>query len=195
MEYQEHKVTGVLSFLVDGTRSKLVGKNIMPGKRILDIGCGNGLLIPFLPESVSYVGVDINQEVLDWLKKKYPRLTFSVCEAGKNPLPSGPFDIVTLAGFIEHIEPALYFPLLKNIKEVLSEDGLIILTTPTVFGGHLHRWLSKIGLVSKEAAEEHKNFLSKTDLFALFQKTGFKIVEHRYYFLGCAHYVSAKVRD
>lgn len=187
-------MSGLLSSWVDGTRTRLVAQAVREGSRVLDIGCGNGLLIRYLPRSISYVGVDINQEIIQWLSHQYPSFKFFQCRAGLDPLPSGPFDVVTLAGFIEHIDKEFHLKLLENIRKVLAPDSVVVLTTPTVFGGHFHKWLSKIGLVSREAAEEHKGFLSTGDLQVLFEMAGFSILKHCYYFMGSAHYILAQPR-
>src|SRR5215467_6911338 len=40
--------------------------------RILDIGCGPGIILEYLPASVDYVGYDFNQNYIEHAKKTYP---------------------------------------------------------------------------------------------------------------------------
>lgn len=195
MDYTDHEVSGLLSGFIDERRTRLIAKAVQSAKTILDIGCGNGLLIPHLSSSVSYCGIDINQEIITYLKERYPHFKFLSCRAGveKLPLFSDPFNAVVLAGFVEHIESSLHLNLLKNIRELLQKDGMVILTTPTVFGGRVHKWLAFMGLASKAAAQEHKCFLSKGELLCLLKTAGFKSIVHHYYFCGLAQFVSAKL--
>lgn len=192
MKYENQEVSGLLSFFVDGTRTRLVAQAVSPGKRVLDIGCGNGLLLKHLPPDIQYVGVELDPEILDHMRHKYPQHRFIAARAGTDPLPEGPFDVVIMAGFIEHLEFHLHKPLLQSIRKVIADQGEVILTTPTVFGGRFHKWLAQIGLVSKEAADEHKGFLSRGDLGRLFGETGFAVKRHGHYFLGLAHFVTAR---
>src|SRR5512146_1740306 len=40
-------------------------------KRVLDIGCGTGLLLPYLDSSVAYVGVDIAPTAIQRAQERY----------------------------------------------------------------------------------------------------------------------------
>jgi len=45
-------------------------------KSVIDVGCGNGQWIPYLPKA--YVGIDISKNLIDIAKKKYPDNNFFV---------------------------------------------------------------------------------------------------------------------
>ncbi len=42
-----------------------------PGAKILDIGCGTGAILDYLPPGVNYVGLDLNPRHISRAKKKY----------------------------------------------------------------------------------------------------------------------------
>ena len=56
-----------------------------PSPRILDLGCGQGVLARELPKSAYYVGVDLSPALIT-MAKKYSQHTFFVGDAAK-PLP------------------------------------------------------------------------------------------------------------
>lgn len=96
--------------LVGATRSRARYINdfvkAQPGERILDIGCGPGDIIPFLPKDCPYVGVDLSQSYIDKAKATYgDRGTFLCCPVDAvNPAEiGGEFDLVLATGVIHHL--------------------------------------------------------------------------------------------
>lgn len=76
-------------------------KNKNQGISILDIGCGNGLLVDFI-NSIGfrcsyYEGWDINDNLLDEAKKSYPNLSFKNIDIFSNNA-SSEFDLVVICG-------------------------------------------------------------------------------------------------
>lgn len=193
MQYDNHQVTGLLSPFVDETRLTLVGREIRPGASVLEIGCGNGMLLAHLPAGVSYTGCELNAELVEWLRVMHPMHTFFVWDAAADPLPAGrQFDVAVMAAFIEHIDAHLQGPLLRNVRRVLTPGGTLILTTPTAIGGAVHKVMAACGLVSREAAQEHKGFLGCQGLETLLASSGYAIASHRHYLCGMAHLVTAR---
>ena len=73
---------------------------------LLDLGCGNGALIEYLPSQCDYVGVDHSEYALKYCLSRYPDRTF-VCEDLSVFLPelkreNKKFDVVVLCGMIFH---------------------------------------------------------------------------------------------
>jgi cyclopropane fatty-acyl-phospholipid synthase-like methyltransferase len=76
-----------------------------PGDRILDIGCGPGNMVPFLPRG-KYVGVDANQSYIDAARERYGERGEFVCErvSHHSVRELGEFDIVLALGLVHHLE-------------------------------------------------------------------------------------------
>lgn len=75
------------------------------GERVLDIGCGTGEMLHFLP-NVDYHGFDMNPRYVAWAQKKYAgrgsfRQEFvSTASLGRD---AGTYDIVLASGLLHHL--------------------------------------------------------------------------------------------
>jgi SAM-dependent methyltransferase len=81
-----------------------------PGGRVLDLGCGTGAVLDRLVATgtpfASYTGVDQSAAMLDRAKAKLgamPGVRFEQLDLRHDPLPAGPFDLVTSAWALEHL--------------------------------------------------------------------------------------------
>ncbi len=101
-------------------------------KKVLDIGCGTGYGADLIASKASEViGVDISDEAINYARQHYKRenIKFSVGDATHlNFLKEKEFDTVVSFEVIEHI--AAYFQYLKEIRRVLKDDGILIISTP-----------------------------------------------------------------
>jgi len=62
------------AILAEGRLTDLVCEH-MNGRSVLDLACGNGRWVSrFAPRR--YVGLDLNEAMLDQARRRYPRLTF-----------------------------------------------------------------------------------------------------------------------
>lgn len=89
------------------------------------------------------------------------------------PFNDNYFDVVTMLAVFEHIEKDKLIPIILEIKRVLKNDGSYILTVPAYWTDKLLVILSKIGLVSKEEVEEHKDSYTHKKIFYYLNKSGF----------------------
>jgi SAM-dependent methyltransferase len=68
----------------------------MPPGRLLDVGCGVGDLIPFLPHGWSYVGLDFTPDLLVAARRRYPWCRFVLADATMPPLAPESVDVAVL---------------------------------------------------------------------------------------------------
>ena len=80
------------------------------GSRVLDVGCGTGVLIPYLHEAVGDTGhiegLDYSQAMLAQAKQKFglvPGVTFREENILKADLPQGAYDDIVCLNFYPHI--------------------------------------------------------------------------------------------
>ncbi len=110
-------------------RKKLLLRYIVPGDRVLDIGCGNGRFFEVFQKDYRYFGIDVSEVMVRIARSKYPEGNFQVADALNLPFPDNYFDKIFSLAVIHHI-PSLELRLkfLKEAKRVLRPQGAFILT-------------------------------------------------------------------
>jgi|ERR1700733_1301446 SAM-dependent methyltransferase len=106
----------------------LVKEFIRPkaGDRILEIGCGPGTIVPYLPKS-EYVGFDASAEYIDQARRRFPQARF-VCErVSEYTLPERSyFDLVLALGILHHLDDAESQQLFQIAHEALKPGGKLV---------------------------------------------------------------------
>ena len=104
-----------------------------PGRRLLDVSCGVGMLLKFAKGSgLEACGVDISQAAVIEAKQRDPALRVAVGNGETLPYADGSFDYVTNIGSLEHYEH-----MGEGIREtarVLRGDGKACILLPNSFG-------------------------------------------------------------
>lgn len=125
--------------------------NMRPAERILDVGCGCGLmplyLKNYLDEAGSYAGVDLHYPSINWctrhISSRQPNFQFKHIDVkslaynpkGKQsaddftfPYDSGSFDVILLKSVFTHLRPAEVENYLKEVARLLKADGRCLAT-------------------------------------------------------------------
>lgn len=107
------------------------------GKKVLDMGCGDGLLTYFLARAGADVtGVDNDEQGIMYAresialmdKNKNLKYTFVNASVYELPLQSDSFDVVVSCEVIEHVpEPVR---MVAEAHRVLKKGGMLVVTTP-----------------------------------------------------------------
>lgn len=103
---------------------------LIPGEKVLDLGCGNGRFYELFKEkSIDYTGVDNSEKLIEIAKRRYPETKFLIADALNLSFPDNYFDKVYSFAFLHHI-PSQEFRLkvLQEIRRVLKKEGVFILT-------------------------------------------------------------------
>jgi SAM-dependent methyltransferase len=108
----------------------------IPGRTILDVGCGFGVFSELLlNEEFHVIGLDLEMKTLkivwDKLKEKNH---FQLVRADAQHLPFRPesFDLIVGAEVVEHLcNPAMF---LKDVSTCLKINGTLLVSTPNVIG-------------------------------------------------------------
>ena len=124
--------------LLDIERQIWSSIGLSPGDRVLDVGCGSGVVTQEIAKHVypgEVTGVDISQDLLERGKQAYStsrqhdvgektsHLTFQQGEVTELPFPESTFDVVYARLLFQHLSNPL--EALSSIQRVLKPGGLL----------------------------------------------------------------------
>lgn len=152
--------------------NSFISKQQREGK-VLDIGCGS---YPFFLVSTKFeekYGMDPSVN-LSLVKDKNIHLTKTEVSKKKLPFVDNNFDVITMLAVFEHIEHDRLNFVLGEIKRVLKNNGILIITTPASWADKLLHFMARFGLISSEEIHEHKHNHPKEKIERILVEAGFK---------------------
>ncbi len=135
--------------------SNIFLKKISEGKKVLDIGSGNGkLALALAMNKNEVVGIDISPIALGMAQSKLDELrqvhslavSFKYGDARELDFPDQAFDFVVSHDLIEHLTEEDFLPHLTEVERVLKTGGSYLFWTPsrllsgTSYGLHLKEY-------------------------------------------------------
>jgi 2-polyprenyl-6-hydroxyphenyl methylase/3-demethylubiquinone-9 3-methyltransferase len=157
----------------------LLSRDIPPGSRILDIGCGNGALASKFAENGHHVvGIDMAEPGVHIARQSCPSGRFEVLPADRdilNRLGEKPFDLVYSVEVVEHLYDPRSF--MAGCYLATKPTGKFICTTP------YHGYWKNLALSVADAWDKHADPLfdgghiklfSRKTLSALMIEAGFR---------------------
>lgn len=118
--------------IMEKERAEFLKRTIGTGKKILDIGCRNGVLTAHFVEGNDVTGIDIDTVALNEAKDSLGIKTKLMNLQGDwSELFGQKFDVIVAGEVLEH----LYFPnlIIKKIFDHLNDGGLFIGSVPNAF--------------------------------------------------------------
>ncbi len=118
-------------------RATLVERYLQPaeGDRILDIGCGTGELVEYMP-AVDYVGHDPSTEYVEAAREKFgDQGTFVEGGVGEIDLELGSFDLAVAKGVLHHLDDDIARGLFDEAAAALKPGGRLVTIDPTFADG------------------------------------------------------------
>lgn len=98
-------------------------------KTLLDAGCSFGYGTNYFSDySEKSFGVEIEQDMVDIARKRYPHISFTQGTLDDLPFESEFFDTIVCTDVLEHVPAEV--PALNELFRVLQSGGIFILTTP-----------------------------------------------------------------
>lgn len=169
--------------------SKLIGKN----RRVLDVGCSEGMGTWLLAAECGYAkGIDLDEAAINIAQQNWQaeKITFA-CEDFLN-IQAEPWDAVVSFDVIEHILPANCDSFFTGITGNLTHDGIVILGTPSLEGQQYASVVSKAGHVNvysyERLEEEMYKYFDHVFVFCANDEiihTGFPRMAHYLIAVGC----------
>ena len=104
------------------------------GARVLDIGCGTGDILAYLPPAVDYSGYDVSQEYIAAAQRRFgTRAQFSCgIVDGPQVLALPPFDIVVASAVLHHLDDATVSDLMQTVGLALRDGGRFVSIDPVL---------------------------------------------------------------
>jgi len=98
-----------------------------PGLRVLDIGCGPGDLITYLP-GVEYTGTDLSEAYIESARRRFGDRGryFAGRVSSLDPETLGQFDVVIAKSLLHHIDEDEALHLFESASSVLAEGGRLV---------------------------------------------------------------------
>lgn len=127
-----HETRGRYGYLYcGGSRFPFLKEWIGEGKKVLDLGCRDGMLTQSFVEGNEVVGADIDRKALSLCKEKTGIETHWVDLNSDWVWEEGSFDVIVACEIIEHL---FFLPnFLKKVSATLKEGGLFIGSVPNGF--------------------------------------------------------------
>lgn len=117
---------------VDGRLSRMASLHPLTGRRLLDVGCGNGTYTMRMASGFEHtVAVDIEPDRLGDFRRVCtdPSIEILQVSGAATSLPSGSFTVVTAIETFEHLGEHLG-PTVAEIHRLLEPRGVLLVTTP-----------------------------------------------------------------
>lgn len=131
-------------------------------KKVLDVGCGTGIVVDSLSEKYDSCGLDIGKKSLDFARKNRKGKYFHY-EGREFPFDNNTFDTVGSFNVLEHTDNPNMF--LQEKKRVLKKGGHMILVCPNFISITNDYHYRTKGLISKI----RNLFLMASKLFSSFE--------------------------
>lgn len=152
----------------DGYTSMALGLLPRPPGRVLDVGCGPGLTARRLVEAgYEVTGIDYNARAVAFAQLLVPGATFvegDIRELERLDIAED-YDAAVCIEVMEHVHPPGRPSVIEGIRSLLSEEGKLVLTTPSA-RMRSNRWDYERATLS--------------ELRALLERSGFRVEEIRF---------------
>jgi ubiquinone/menaquinone biosynthesis C-methylase UbiE len=158
-------------------RRDLLLAHVAPGRRVLDLGCGEGAFAALIAGAGGEaVGADVAEAALARARARHPGPRYVlVAPHGPLPFPDAHFDAVWASEVIEHVADTARW--LSEVRRVLRARGALLVTTP--YHGRVKGALAALAGFDRafDPRADHLRFYTRRSLRELLEDFGFEAVE------------------
>lgn len=137
--------------------------------KVLDIGCGSGLMLKALDSLANTSGMDMSNEAIQFSQEIFKGPIKQGSLPDNVPFPNESFDLITALDVVEHIDNDVES--LKAIRYLLRPSGKAIITVPA----YMFLWSSF------DDMNEHKRRYTLQELRNKLNSAGFQIEKISYF--------------
>jgi 2-polyprenyl-3-methyl-5-hydroxy-6-metoxy-1,4-benzoquinol methylase len=169
---------------------EFIQSRLAPGSRILDVGCGPGVVALHLARQGYCVnGIDISRKMISLCEKAFAEMpalndqhAFTVGNFSEVDFDEGSFDGIFVLGFLEFQTDEI--DVLKRFHEILRPGGVLIISGPmklalTELFGIRNITRAIVFGPSGTDISPPKNYYSLSRLNRLLSQAGFKVLDHK----------------
>ena len=147
--------------------------------RLLDIGCGVGLIHPYLaPKLGEIAAVDVAPDALEIARSANPAVRYLAYDGRRLPFPDGAFDAATTICVLHHVPPPQWPAFVAEAHRILRPGGIFL-----VFEHNPWNPLTRLA-VSRCAFDFDAVLLSPPRLTALLGEAGFGEIGREFMFFS-----------
>jgi ubiquinone biosynthesis O-methyltransferase len=130
--YEYERIADIkrLKFIAEALKKEIPEKG-----RVLDVGCGNGVISRHLGQfGYDVLGIDISQKTIDVARSKntLPNVRFEAISAEALTAAGEKYDAVICSEVLEHLDHPE--KLLRVIYDTIKDNGLLVVTVPNGVG-------------------------------------------------------------
>lgn len=151
------------------------------GKRVLDLGCGGGLISEGLTQlSAKVTGVDIEPRLIEVAKihAEQQHLEIEYHAMNIEDFKGKPFDSIVCMEMLEHVENPGH--IISQCHRLLKKDGLLFLSTiHRTFKAYLELILMGevvLGLLPRDT-HDYAHFIRPSELAKHLRQNGFRVID------------------
>ena len=156
----------------------------LKGLKILDIGCGGGLISePMCRLGAQVTGIDASEKNIKVAKLHAKKNNLNIeylCTSPENFKENTKFDVILNMEIIEHVENVDFF--LESCSKLLKKNGIMFVATinktlksylfAIIGAEYIMRWLPK-------GTHEWNKFITPEELFSLIETAGLEAVDRK----------------
>jgi SAM-dependent methyltransferase len=148
-----------------------------PGARLIDVGCGYGLIHRWLrPAGFAVAGVDIAAEAIVEARRRQPGADYLVYDGERLPFADASFDLATAICVMHHVPPPRWPQFVAEAFRALKVGGALL-----VFEHNPWNPLTRVA-VSRCDFDRDATLLSPPTLARLMAEAGFAELEREFLF-------------
>lgn len=172
---------------------KFAAKMIGSGKRVLDVGCNEGLGTFVLAKECGFArGFDFDQEAIATAKRNFSETNIEFKQDDFLNSSESNWDALTSFDVIEHIYPENIDLMWNKVASSLTEEGVAIIGTPSLISQQFASEISKKGHVNIYTGDrlesEMRKVFTHVFIFSAHDEvihTGYQPLAHYFIAIGC----------
>ena len=139
--FARHFASGKLAG--DPVFAHLVSQRLIPpGSRVLDLGCGQGLMALLLEvagaPAKSFHGIDLRQHDIERARAAAPQARWVAGDIRTEAFPAS--DVVVILDVLHYLEPAEQREVLTRVRDALADGGVMLLRVADASGSLRFRY-------------------------------------------------------